>query len=241
MLTEKKHPFHNMMINEDTMKLLNMYLMKEIPQTLPKIIGTMYMDSDYKNDCLEEQLSKSHHINKIKHLALSYQAIRAHVIEHIGWSLITWDWIDLLAEFFNGKKVLEVCAGVGTLSYALQQKGIDVICTGMDDNHHELNYQQTWTHVENMEATKAIQLYGPTVDYIIGSWFPYATFIASQCLSAMRQHKHLQMIFIGGMNEWVGDYHFHKNLIQIENHIIYKINNIYPHWHNIEDYLMLIK
>ena len=53
--------------------------------------------------------------------------LRSQFIKNIGFTLISNDWIKPLSKWIVDRKCLEVMAGTGSLSFALQQQGINII------------------------------------------------------------------------------------------------------------------
>ncbi|KAA9007339.1 hypothetical protein F4V43_02310 [Paenibacillus spiritus] len=45
------------------------------------------------------------------------------------FAFVSWRWINPFVEWIDNRRCLEVMAGRGILSYALRQKGVDIITT----------------------------------------------------------------------------------------------------------------
>ena len=65
--------------------------------------------------------------------------LRKIATERNMWTLVSRDWVKVLAERIKGKKVLEVMAGAGWLAKALSDEGIEIFAT--DDYR--------WEHFNN--------------------------------------------------------------------------------------------
>ena len=147
--------------------------------------------------------------------------LRSDFIKTIGFTLISNDWIKPLSQWIGDRKCLEVMAGTGSLSFALQQQGIDIIATddfsweGSSNWNDNNNY---WTEIEHIDATKAVEKYGKDIDIIIISW-PYMDDTAHRILQSMRKvNLNCIMIFIGeGMGGCTADDEFFEAIQEIEN------------------------
>ena len=124
--------------------------------------------------------------------------LRNKVVAWMGFVLVTKNWVRSLASWIDDRKCLEIMAGCGCLSYALQQEGVAVIPTddfSWEDRWASANH--LWTDVYKIDAIKAIKLYGRNVDFIIMA-FPYMDELAAKCLKTMRKvAPDCQMIYIG--------------------------------------------
>lgn len=98
--------------------------------------------------------------------------LREKYIEMGMFGFVSWRWVNPLAEWIGNRKCLEVMAGRGWLSYALQQKGIDVKATDNFSWHqgHLKKWKETVTDVENIDAVEAVETYGADIDFLLISW-----------------------------------------------------------------------
>lgn len=110
-----------------------------------------------------------YHLNRKRVPDYITNAIRWAYITRAGFSIITKPLVDKLADYLKGKQCLEIMAGKGVLSKALQDRGVDIIATDNKSWHMPFAYEDTWTEVENLEAGDAIRKY-KNVDYILVSW-----------------------------------------------------------------------
>lgn len=79
------------------------------------------------------------------------------------------DFLNELAGYLKGKKVLEIFAGNGLLARHLEDREVDIKATSMFSGHdgHEFGLH---TAVDQMDARKAIQVYGSESDVLLVSW-----------------------------------------------------------------------
>jgi hypothetical protein len=166
----------------------NIKLELEIPNEMPKYVpnlGSSLLDSlstDFFNDMLKEE------------------TIRKEYIKLGMYGFVSWRWISPLSEWIGERKCLEVMAGRGWLSHALQIKGIDVTAT---DNYswNRPEYIQNWTdtvtNVEKLDAIDAIEKYGSEIDILIMSW-PFRNKTAYKTIKTLyKVNPNAMIIYIG--------------------------------------------
>jgi hypothetical protein len=152
----------------DPFKIYEIYKNKKIPEYLPVKTNISAMN------CREE-------ITKIS-----------------SFPLLAWNWIKLLAEYIGNKKCLEICCGLGTLSWALKELNINIIATDNFSSHFNFAKKNLWTNIEQIDCIEAIKKYGKSADYIILSWPTYSDNLAYNCLLKMRKiNRNCKMIYIG--------------------------------------------
>lgn len=211
---------------KELLKNIRMNQEDEYINTLFDLCERREIPQSYNNDFL----------NSFKNLGF-----RFHVIEKHGYPLVSWDWIDILVSFIGDSKCLEVMGGLGTISYALRQKNVDIICTD-NGSWDDKWLVDKWTDVEKKDAIEAIKEYGTSVDYIIMSW-PYMDDTAYRCLQTMREiNPECKMIVIGeGYGGCTADDDFFENIVIIEDSLIDEMNKKYQTWMGIHDYIELVK
>lgn len=89
---------------------------------------------------------------------------RHHVATTRGWALFTEEWADSLARLLAGKRVLEVCAGRGTVLEMMRARGLDWTAT----DRYPVD-----ECVLQMRALTAVQKVPH--DVVFWSWMPYST------------------------------------------------------------------
>lgn len=164
--------------------------------------------------------------------------VKSKVIAELGFCLVSMDWIEQFARWIGDRKCVEIMAGSGALSYALQEVGVQIIAT---DNYSWTMKWDTWTEVEDIECTEAIRKYDNAEIYIM-SW-PYMNDSAHQALLTMREvNPDALMIYIGeGDGGCTADDTFHGSIEEIEDSAIDRVNDIYPRWPGIWDRLFLVR
>lgn len=144
-------------------------------------------------DSIPDELLKPAPTNSDVFIPLIY--FRRIYVNLIGFPMLTSSFINNLANYLKGKKVLEIMSGCGSLSYFLEEKGIECITT--DNNLWGDKWSIMWKEPINIDAVNAIKKYGKDVDYIIMSW-PMMDNTAFECLKTMRKvNPNLKMIYIG--------------------------------------------
>jgi len=81
------------------------------------------------------------------------------------YAFVSWRWINPFVEWLADRKVLEVMAGRGWWTYALRQKGVNVIATD-DFSWMNRSWIDTLTEVEEVDAIEAVERYGKEVDVV---------------------------------------------------------------------------
>lgn len=174
-----------------------------------------------------------------------FMMLRGAIIERQGFALVSKKWVEPLAKWIGNKKCLEIMCGCGSISYALQQQGVNVIATdnfswnGMDSWNTKKNY---WTDIENIDCIEAIRKYGKDIDVIILSW-AYMDNYAYQSLIEMRKvNPGTVMLVIGeGVGGCTADDDFFETMEVIDNKEIDHIDAKYDTWSGLYDHIMLVK
>lgn len=130
-------------------------------------------------------------------------SIRHVYVERFGFCLINEGMLNDIAEYLNGKKVLEIGSGNGFLAKCLQDKGIDVFPT--DDlsweSKGESMYSMGWkdkhyTEIEKLDYHAALKKYIDDVDAALLSWPVYGDRLAYNVLKVCLSHDK-PLIYIG--------------------------------------------
>lgn len=161
-----------------------------------------------------------------------------------AFPLICNEWVNPLAEYIGDKKCIEVMAGTGMLSKALQNFGVSITATDSfmwEHTHWFPKDSELWTDIEKIDCCEAIRKYA-TVDFVVCSW-PYMDDNCYECLMTMREvNPSCKMIYIGELDggctasnkffeaaDWVEDEEF--------DHSVYKFMS----WRGIHDRICLAK
>jgi hypothetical protein len=170
--------------------------------------------------------------------------LREEYIKERGFSFVSWKWINPLVNWIGNKKCLEVMAGKGTLSYALRQKGVNIITT--DDfswaksGYHEWN--ETLTEVVNMDAVDAVDKFGKDIDVLIMSW-PYMDDTAFRVIKRLHEvNPSALIIYIGeSMGGCTANEDFFYHFERIDDELFDEVTSNYERWQGLHDYPMLGK
>lgn len=135
---------------------------------------------------------------------MGYKA-RCEYIATASWFILVKEQAEILANFLKGKKVLEVCAGVGYLAAHMRQLGVtDYIAIDVFGKNHpsgNVNYGVTQRSAFNVTVAKA--------DVVIMTWPNYNSNLADTIVRQMRKDQVL--IYQG--EDWggcTGDDRFHR-------------------------------
>lgn len=250
---------------EEILELLDNELIKEYNETI-EVFNNLYRFMTihlpiHKNSKLkkvdEDSLTKRvlYLIYQYKNHQIPYNieddilhkfCFRDLFIKTQGYALVTKKWIDPLANFLKDKKCIELFAGLGTITKALKDKGIDIIATDSYEwvnAGHQFANNRFWTDIEMIDALKAIEKY-KDADYFIISWCPYCSEASYEALMKMREiAPNARLIHIGENYEGCTDSDkFFENIEVVDDE--YFINNIsynFDSWDGIHDCISLLK
>lgn len=169
--------------------------------------------------------------------------MRDKYIKEGMFGFVSWKWVNPFVKWINNRKCLEVMAGRGILSYALKQKGVNIITTDDFSWHTKEEFKQ-WnnsiTEIEKIDAIEAIKKYGKEVNIVIMSW-PYMDNTAYQVLKTLYEvNPFVYLVFIG--EHWGGctaDDEFFQHFEEIEDENFQVVNEKYERWFGLHDYMML--
>jgi hypothetical protein len=110
------------------------------------------------------------------------------------WGVVDMEWTKTLADWINGRTVLEIMAGRGWLTKALRLWHVDILATDNNSSHSQWRKDSLLTDVEHLEASTAIKKYSENFDLLLCSWPPMDTSITK----AIRRWKtEKPIIYIG--------------------------------------------
>ena len=109
-------------------------------------------------------------------IEFDYYITHSHMFRHECitkgmYAFVSWKWVLPLVEWIGNRKCLEVMAGTGYLSYALREKGVNIIATD-DQTWYQYFTNKEITPIEALTANRAIWKYGKDIDVLIISWPP---------------------------------------------------------------------
>lgn len=157
-----------------------------------------------------------------------------HICTGLGmWAIVDMVWTKQLADWINGRKVLEIMAGCGWLAKALTLHGMDIIATdnlSWTERHCEPPKlsKPVYPAMIQAEAREAIAQY--PADVLICSWPPYKD---RAIVRAMRAWGSERPVVYIGEGEWGCTAHdlFFKHFKPIENQPRIDL----PQWWGIND------
>jgi len=158
------------------------------------------------------------------------------------FALVTWSWITPLAKWIGDKKCLEVMAGRGWLSLALQSLGINIIATDNYSWIKERNWDEPVTEVEELDSLKAIKKYGKDIDLLIVSW-PYMDEDAYNTIKELSIiNPNAQIVYIGEeMGGCTANDDFYEHFQEIDDEEFQKAVSGFQSWWAIHDRVYLGK
>lgn len=161
-----------------------------------------------------------------------------------GCTLLSYEWIRPLAKWIGEKRCIEIMAGSGALSYALQRCGVNIIATddySYNHVHKEWFGCNQWTAVQKIESVEAIRKYGNERDIILCFWSEQ-TDRAFYSLIKMREiNPKAIMIYIGEFYGATADKNFMKIAKVIEDEDFKEIMKKYKRHYGLHDKPVLIK
>lgn len=225
---------------------------KQLPQDLPELllpddiqdtiftfVNNKYPMGDPKGDQVWNT-----YVDNLPKLDKDIREFRDYLEDEYGmWAYISAPFVNDLAKFLDGHKVLEVMAGNGYISKGLRDNGADVICT---DSLAWTKENETGKHlltdVEALDAIEAFQKYQDEIDYIIMCWSPDGVDIDWRLLSAIRESgKDITLITIGEKYGATDSKIFWDNAEFIEIDDVKKLNQHHQRFDLIDDQLFFVK
>ena len=163
--------------------------------------------------------------------------IRRDIIKVAGFPLLAKDWISPLSQWIGDRKVLEIMAGCGSLTYTLKKNGIDIIAT--DDFSWKSHTWETWANVEKIDCIEAIKKYNDR-EIVLCSW-AYTDDTLYKALLELRKTDRL-LIYVGeNQNGCTASDEFFKNYITVEDKDFEKAVSQYKSYNCIHDCILLVK
>lgn len=159
-----------------------------------------------------------------------------------GFPLFAENWVKPLARWIGDRPVLEIMAGSGYFSYALQKYGCKVKATDNYSWKENFSLMNEYIQVENIDCLDAIRKYGKDVKFILCSW-PYMDNKANECLKLMRKvNPKCRMIYVGEeLSGCTANDAFFSNLEECYIKGFDDAVSNYRRWQSIHDDIKLIK
>ena len=203
----------------------------------------------YLLDMLDQhQIPESYPEEITSNFSVASFQLRERIIPKQGFALLTMKWLRELAVWIGDRTCVELMAGCGSLSYGLQQLGVNIHATdnftwGTDGMvtcswNIERNY---WTSIENIDCVDAVEKYS-SVDLYIMSW-AYMDDTAYRTLLKMREvNPNAMMVFIGeDYGGCTADDNFFETLIDVEDETFAIVKCKFVSFPTVHDYPRLIK
>ncbi|MBR6289200.1 MAG: hypothetical protein IKR19_07695 [Acholeplasmatales bacterium] len=160
--------------------LMDIIIRKEIPESYPMSLRNRFYNSGYKSN---------------SDLGFENFKFRDIYTTYCSWCMVSTGWIKALAKLLKGKNSIEIMAGRGLVSYALQQEGVDI--KPSDNLSWGYNASPKYTEVLNADAVTAIKN-AKDLDYVLCSWPPYEETDICDAIKVLAQkHPSAKLIYIG--------------------------------------------
>lgn len=155
------------------------------------------------------------------------------------YAFVSWRWVNPFVEWLGDRKVLEVMAGRGWWTYALRQKGVNVIATD-DFSWMNRSWIDTLTEVEEMDAIEAVERYGKEVDVVAMGW-PYMDDTAYRVIKRLHEvNPDALVVYIGERGGCTADDNFHEHFeIMFNDPEFNEVTTRYQSWEHIHDHILL--
>lgn len=197
---------------------------------------TMHLRMSEYQQVVQKQIPDE--MPKMKRFHVGNFQLRQKFIEQMGFSYVSWRWVNPLVSWIGERKVLEVMSGKGALSHALRKKGVDVMATDDFSWHQKIKWDSLWTDIEDMDALTAIETYGKERDVLIMSWAPYNEPIGYEVLQKYHEVNPNGILLVIGEGEGgcTADFDFFHHFEEIEDESFDAVISAYQRWDGIHDY-----
>jgi len=157
------------------------------------------------------------------------------------WGLVDLTWTKELSAFLKDKKCLEITAGSGWLSKALEYHGVDVIVTDQNPNEGYVSSRVPVLadiEIEELTAVEAIDKYAKDIDCLVCSWPPYSPDESGVLSLAVQQLKqigiNIPIVYIGERDGCTDSEDLWDNVEEVSSISI-------PNWSCIHDRCLILK
>ncbi|WP_416150754.1 hypothetical protein ACM26V_07240 [Salipaludibacillus sp. HK11] len=157
------------------------------------------------------------------------------------FGFVSWKWVNPFVDWIDDKRCLEIMAGRGWLTYALKQKGVNVVGT---DNYSWFG-SDLWnvplTDILALDAVDAVRTYGKDIDLLICSW-PWLDQTMYQVAKLLSEiNPSARIVYIGeGWGGLTADDHFHQHFKEIKDDVFeMRVKSKYEQWDMHQDHMML--
>lgn len=210
---------------------LKRYFHKELPEDIP---------FEYTNEIVAGFDGRGVPVIKFKdYNSYDYREILMPIV---GYTLITKKFCEALATFIGEKKVLEVMAGTGCLTYGLRQCGVDIHAT---DDLSEGFYSKFWIDdLEQLDCIESIKKYGKEIDYLLIGWPAYKAPLLTVIHLLKYINPKAEIIYIGeARGGCTGHDTLWDRVAPISDDTFYQVVYNYKAWYGLMDrpYLLRVK
>lgn len=166
-------------------------------------------------------------------------ALREQFIQEGMFGFVSWKWVNPFVKWLGQKNCLEVMAGRGWWSYALEQKGVNVIATD-DFSWHNKNKYKKWNEtlvaMKERDAVEAVREYGHKVDVVLMSW-PFMDDTAYEVIKALYEVNPLAVVaYIGeGNGGCTASDKFFEHFEVIDDELFEGVERNFESWTGIND------
>jgi hypothetical protein len=197
--------------------------MKSIP--IHKFL--IYLEKNQIPPAPPECASPGGHDFKLDNIDLKYEGRRAATKRNM-WAIVDQVWTKQLADWIGNRRCLEVMAGAGWLTKALNNYGINIIATDFICHQYKMVFD-----IKQMCASTAVKKYADR-DILIMSWPPYSSNI--DIITAKLWGSNKPIVYIGeGQNGCTGTEKFWQHFEVIEDHPQIDLMA----WPGIHDYVFI--
>lgn len=197
---------------------------------------TLHLETKEYHQVVNKEIPNA--MPKLKRFDAGNYHLRDKFIKEMGFAYVSWKWVNPLVSWLGSKSVLEVMSGKGALSFALRQKGVNVIATDDFSWHDNLKWNTLWTEIEDIDAISAINKYGKKSDVLIMSWAPYNEPIGYEVLKRYNEvNPNGILLVIGeGHGGCTADDNFFRHFQTINDDAFEEVDSCFERWEGIHDY-----
>jgi len=179
----------------------------------------------------------------IKILSVDGYKKREYIRTIMGFSLLANSWIKPLAKWIKKRKCLEIMAGTGALSKVLSDNNVSIIATD-DFSWHETRFDKNklWYPIVEMDAIRAIEIYGNSIDIIVVSWAFMDDVLYKSLLRMREVNKKLIILYLGEtIYGCCASYEFFNEANQIVDKKLLQATYQYQTWFAVNDTITLYR
>lgn len=167
---------------------------------------------------------------------------RETLMSIVGYTLVTKAFCEALAAFIGDKKVLEIMAGTGCLTYGLRSCGVTIHAT---DDLSEGLYSKFWIDdLEQLDCIESIKKYGKDIDYLLVSWAADKAPLLTVVTLLRHMNPKAEIIYIGEpKGGCTGHDALWDRVTPIHDDEFYPAVSNYRSWYGLHDkpYLLRVK